>query len=93
MIGLLLMVVSIPEDVKLHVAGSAIITAASYTTCRAVFDGSKTTCRVASIATSLAIGVAKEVVDGNKNTTKEHMKDLGADAIGTGLGLMISIPF
>lgn len=88
----LLLLISVPEDMKLHVAGSAIITAAAYTTCRAVFDGSKTTCRVTAIATSLAVGVAKELTD-THNTGSEHAKDLGADALGTGLGLMISIPF
>lgn len=92
MISLLLMVVSIPEDVKLHVAGSAIITAATYTTCRAVFDGDKTTCRIVAIAASATAGIAKELAD-THNTRNEHIKDLGSDALGTGLGLLISIPF
>lgn len=92
MIISLLMLVSIPEDVPLHVAGSAIITAATYTTCRAVFDGSKTTCRIVAIAASATAGIAKEIAD-THNTGPEHAKDLGSDALGTGLGLLISIPF
>lgn len=90
---LLVTVLSIPDDKLAHAGVSMGLTVGSYAVCRTLLDGPKTTCQVASALATMGLGVVKEVVDGNKNTKKEHVKDLAADAVGVGLGLVFTIPF
>ena len=89
----LLALISVPDDKLAHAGVSMGLTVGTYAICRGVLDQPKLTCTVAAAVTSLALGTAKEVMDGNKNTRNEHIKDLTADAIGTGLGLVFTIPF
>jgi hypothetical protein len=88
-----ILTLGLPNDKVIHAGASFGLTAGSYLVCRTVFDGGETTCRVAAALGTLAVGAAKEVADGSRNTNKEHMLDMGANTVGVGLGLLFTLPF
>lgn len=81
------------RDKKLHAGISAAMTAGGYSICRLVTTMTKPECILTTAASVLAIGALKEVGDGSNNTVIEHFRDLGADSIGIGAGLLITIPW
>lgn len=73
----------IPVDKAAHFGISFTVNTVAYAGCKAAFgDDHKTACLVGSVLVTSAIGVAKEVADGNKNTATEHKLDLLADGLG-----------
>jgi len=73
------------EDKQKHMALSAVGSVAIYT----LADGKLS--KTESFLAMLAIGFAKEVYDGNRNTMKEHAADMGADALGS--MVVFSVPW
>lgn len=71
----------LPVDKAAHFGISWAINHSTYTVCNQVTK-KKTGCLVFSALSTAAIGVAKEVLDGDKNTRGEHARDLTADGLG-----------
>jgi uncharacterized protein YfiM (DUF2279 family) len=82
---------ALEKDKQMHLAASAVLTASGYTVCRISTDMSKTACVITSALTVFGIGVLKELGDSKHNNLKEHAKDVGANTLGIGLGLGVSI--
>lgn len=76
------------QDKQKHVAACFVITTGSYLVYHQGFKLSKTRSLIYAAATSMAIGLAKELTD-----PKFSGADLGADAIGTGVGIILPITF
>lgn len=64
-------------DKQKHMVVSAVGATAIYE----LGDGRLT--RTEAFAIMVGIGLAKELIDGDKNTLQEHKRDLAADAIGS----------
>lgn len=83
----------LPVDKAAHVGISWAMNHTAYTICNKITeDKARVECLIGSSVGTLAVGVAKEVLDGKKNTGREHADDLIADTAGIALSsLMITI--
>jgi len=83
----------LPVDKVAHFGLSWVINHTVYSVCEKVIE-KKVPCLITSILTTSAIGISKEIMDGNRNTGREHAKDLTADGLGIlGSSLVIGINF
>lgn len=83
----------VPVDKAAHIGISWAMNHTAYAVCNKLTDNNaQVECLVGSSVGTLAVGVAKEILDGKKNTGREHAEDLAADAAGIALSsLMITI--
>lgn len=83
----------LPVDKAAHFGVSWAMNHTAYTVCNKITeDKARVECLVGASVGTLAVGVAKEIVDGNKNTRREHIDDLIADTAGVVLSsVMITI--
>lgn len=72
-----------------HLVFSAHLTLLSYQVARQSYYNTATTSRIESAMLVLSLGVGKEVWDSKKPNDKFSYKDLVADALGIGLGLIL----
>lgn len=86
---------AIEQDKLLHFAGSFVINTAVYAACiNALGKDKENECFAIALGSTLAIGAVKEVMDGDKNSTSEHFKDMGANSAGAlGSGLILKFAF
>jgi len=83
----------LPIDKAAHFGISWAINHTTYAVCEKIAE-KKTACLIGSAIFTSAVGVAKEVYDGKKNSKNEHLKDLAADGLGIlGSSLVIRLTF
>lgn len=83
----------LPVDKAAHFGVSWAMNHTAYTVCNKITeDKTQLECLIGSSVGTLAVGIAKEVMDGNKNTGREHLEDMAVNAAGIALSsLMITI--
>ena len=83
----LALVTAPPLDKVAHFGVSFAATSVAYSVCKAIVqtEEAKTPCLIAASVGALGLGIGKEILDGSKNTTSEHLKDMGANVAGIGL--------
>lgn len=79
----------VPVDKAAHFGISYTVNTVAYAACKASFgEEHKQACLVSSALVTTAIGVTKEIADGDKNTTHEHAVDLLADGLGIAASIL-----
>ena len=81
----------LPVDKAAHFGVSWALNHSAYTVCESITKH-QGECLAASALGTLAVGVAKELIDGKKNSGPQHMRDVLANAAGVALSsIVISI--
>jgi len=75
-------------DKALHVGASFVISTLSYNFYKSQFNMSDTKARLAAFVTTIAIGAVKEATDDEFSGS-----DMGANAGGAGLGVLVGFEF
>lgn len=93
MINLLLslaLTTELPVDKAAHFGVSWAMNHTAYAVCNKITeDKARVECLVGSSVGTFAVGVIKEVLDGKKNTGREHMEDLAVDVAGVALSSLV----
>lgn len=77
----------VPTDKVAHAGLSFAMSSVIYTSCRMHFKQKKAYCIALAGIGSMFIGTLKEAYDGKQNSYNEHLKDIGANAVGSALAL------
>ncbi len=76
------------EDKKKHIAVSSLIGVSAYVCFEKNTNWSEDRARLAAFLTTLGVGVVKELID-----EEFSWKDMGANAVGAGIGIGITVAF
>lgn len=80
-------------DKAAHVSVSYVISVTAFNFYKKNTDYSDSRAKTAAFFTTVAIGAAKELIDENFRDEYFSWKDLGADALGAGLGVVFTVKF
>ena len=72
-----------------HFVASFILTVFLYKIANTHLDWSKQSSKTFAVSTTFALGVCKEIYDKSKKENRFSFKDLFADVVGIGVGLII----
>ena len=87
---LLALTADLPVDKAAHFGVSWAMNHTAYTICNTITeDKARVECLIGSTVGTLAVGVTKEILDGNKNSKRQHTMDMAANAAGVALSSLI----
>lgn len=87
---LLALTTELPVDKAAHFGVSWAMNHTAYALCNKITeDKARLECLIGSSVGTLAVGVTKEILDGKKNSGRQHAMDMAANAAGVALSSLV----